>query len=71
MAEFTITPDEITRAFIQEWRDHQKSRPDAPPDYLANIDHLRMQMDRWTAHDEALRLIVGNRLAELALREGE
>ncbi|UPK64928.1 hypothetical protein MYP14_06135 [Rhodococcus pyridinivorans] len=62
-----IEVDNVTALLIKEWAKHQSERPSDPADYLAHIDHLRQVMDRWTANDEALRLVIGTRLAQAAL----
>ena len=52
---------------IDDLSKHQNRRPNAPDDYLANVDHLRIEMGRWVAHDAALRLVIGEKFVELAL----
>ena len=40
-----------------------------PDDYLANVDHLRIEMGRWVAHDAALRLVIGEKFVECTLTD--
>ena len=61
--------DNLTDMMLDQWAEHQGKRPDAPDDYLANVDHLRRQMDAWQATDDAHRLLIGVRLANAALRQ--
>lgn len=60
--------DDVTSMMLDEWAKHQITKPTEPEDYLANIDHLRRRADQWEATNDALRLIVGTRLADNALR---
>ena len=55
--------------FIDEWAEHQKKKPDAPDDYLTNIDHLRIQADEWERTNAAMQLVIGNQLARRYLDE--
>ena len=55
--------------FIDEWAEHQKKKPDAPDDYLTNIDHLRIQADEWERQNAAYRLVIGSQLARRYLDE--
>lgn len=71
MTEYAVTYGEDTASLIRSWQEHQDSRPTDPADYLVHIDHLRMEMDRWTATDEALRRVIGERLATFALEQAE
>lgn len=61
--------DDLTDRMLDQWAEHQGKRPDAPDDYLANVDHLRRQMDAWQAKDDAYRLLIGVRMADAALRQ--
>ncbi len=63
--------DSTTMGLIRLWKEHQADKPDAPEEYLVNIDHLRQAMDIWTAHDAAYRLVIGSMLASQALRDTE
>lgn len=62
-----ITPDKTTAMMIDQWVEHQKTKPDAPADYLVNVDHLCRQMDAWQTREDAWRLLIGVRLAGQAL----
>lgn len=61
--------DRTTEMMLDEWVKHHATRPTAPEDYLANVDHLRRQMDAWQVAEDSWRLLVGLRLANAALRE--
>lgn len=65
--EQVIELDHVTELMVQQWREHRKARPDVPPDYAANVDHLRRQVDAWQALDDGYRAVVGARLSTLAL----
>lgn len=54
---------------IDEWAAHQAKRPDAPDDYLANIDYLRIQADEWERANAAMQLVIGSQLAQRYLDE--
>lgn len=61
--------DQLTQDLIFEWREHHESKPNIPEDYCVHIDHLRMQMDRWQATNDALRVVIADRLANIALKK--
>lgn len=61
--------DATTEMMLAEWVKHQATKPTAPEDYLANVDHLRRQMDAWQATEDSWRLLIGMRLANAALRD--
>lgn len=62
-----LSIDPTTAELIEELKDHQAAKPSAPEDYLANITHLQIQADRWQAHDNALRVVIGERLTRMAM----
>lgn len=64
-----MSADRTTEMMLEEWVKHQATKPTAPEDYLANVDHLRRRMDAWQATEDSWRLLVGVRLANAALRE--
>ena len=61
--------DKHTEMLIAAWAAHQGLKPDAPADYLVNVDHLRMRMDNWQREDDSYRVLVGSLLATKALDE--
>lgn len=56
-----------TERLIAELDTHLSVRPPTPPDYAVYVDHLRIEMDRWAAQENALRVVLGERLVTLAL----
>ena len=64
--------DQLTKLLLADWAEHRRRKPYADGDeYAVHIDHLRIAADRWAAHDAALRLVIGEHLAEEAVRELE
>ena len=55
--------------FIDIWVDHQAKRPDAPDDYLANVDHLRIKADEWERQNQAMHAVIGAQLAQRELND--
>ena len=62
-----IRVDNTTERLIDAWREHQAKKPDAPEDYLCNVEHLRIRMDEWERQDNGYRAIIGARLSALAM----
>ena len=62
-----IRTDAYTDQLIREYDRHLSLRPPIDPDYAANIDHLRIEMDQWRAHENALRIVLADRLITEAL----
>lgn len=59
-----------TRALVRDLAAHTRAKPASyADDYAVHIDHLRIEADRWAAHDQALRLVLGARLVEEALTD--
>ena len=57
----------LINLLIEELREHQKKQPDEPNDNFPMWCHD--QYDQWQREDQALRLILGTRLVEDALRK--
>lgn len=65
--------DDVTRQLLEMWKEHriegerkgfdQCHEWSNPPEYAVR------EANSWVAQDEAFRLIVGNQLADQALRE--
>ena len=68
-----MTIDDVTRELIEMWKEHREEGArkgfdqchewSNPPEYVVR------EANSWVAQDEAFRLIVGNQLADQALRE--
>ena len=59
----------IIDLLVEELREHQKKRPDEPTDLYPDWAH--QQYEDWQREDDSLRLILGIRLVENALKKGE
>ncbi|HQW88343.1 MAG TPA: hypothetical protein PK478_00745 [Nitrospira sp.] len=64
MANLELPEMGSTSDLLAEWAIHRIRKPDTPPDYAAHIDHLRIEMDAWAAKDAALKLVIGDAMAE-------
>ena len=60
---------ELIDLLIKELREHQKKRPNEPTDSHPVWAH--QQYEKWQREDDSLRLILGVRLVENALKKGE
>lgn len=70
MAAFV--PDALTFSLLCEWKAHRARKPAAyEDDYAINVDHLRIAADEWARVDMEYRHLIGDRLAEVAVRQLE
>ena len=64
-----MNESEMINLLIEELREHRKKRPDEPNDNFPMWCHD--QYEEWQRVDDALRLILGARLVDNALKKGE
>ena len=57
----------LSNLLIEELREHQKKRPDEPNDNFPMWYHD--QYEKWQRVDDSLRIILGARLVDNALRK--
>ena len=69
MTHLSVTLDETTQGFLRMLATHQTVKPQHPDDYAANVEWMELERRAWQRTDDALRLIVGKRLVDLALEE--
>ena len=70
-----MTIDDVTRELIEMWKEHriegERKGLDQCHEWSNPPWHAVLEANAWMAQDEAFRLIIGNQLADQALREVE